>query len=77
MKQIELRTAYTYDCDDCGRENFVRAAVHELSADEKYEMAVEHGDFSGESGQWVTIPEEVTCSFCGSRFTTKDFRADQ
>ena len=74
IKTVELRTAYAFDCDQCGRENFVRAVVHELSEDEKHEMAVEHGEFGQQQGQWVTIPPVVKCCFCGACFSTADFR---
>lgn len=71
---VELRTAYAWDCDACGRENFCRAVVAEFSEEETKEIREDHGIQPWEEGMFVTIPEEVACGFCGAEFETKDFR---
>lgn len=66
-RTIELHTAYAFDCDECGHENFVRAVVHEFSPEEKEEMQEEFGE-SGATGDFVSIPSIVRCSHCGCEF---------
>lgn len=75
VKTVELRTAYAFDCEHCGRENFVRAVVAELSEDERDELRSEHG-VDGITGSMVTIPTTVTCCCCKQIFKTSDFRAE-
>lgn len=70
-KTVELRTAYAFDCEECGTENFVRATVHEFSPEETDELREEHG-VEGETGDWVSVPETVTCRKCGCEFRTQD-----
>jgi hypothetical protein len=73
-RQVEIRLAYAWDCEDCGRENFERAVVYELSPDERREL-LEQGD-SPETGNWLVPPERVKCHHCGSEFETKHFRSN-
>jgi predicted nucleic acid-binding Zn ribbon protein len=68
MKTIELRPAHTWDCDDCGRENFCRGVVAEPSEDERREMEETTGE-AFVMGHWMTAPDEVTCAHCGATFT--------
>jgi hypothetical protein len=35
---VELRPAYAWDCDECGRENFSNGIVAELSNEERDEL---------------------------------------
>ena len=67
MKTVELRTAYAFDCEECGRENFVRAVVHEFSVEERTEMMEMFGEDQVD-GEFVSVPETVQCSFCGCEF---------
>lgn len=77
MKSAHLSTAYVYDCDECGGENFVRAAVVEESeqesiAFEELRLRGVDPDEVGLGGQWVTVPETVTCQHCGTKFKAFD-----
>lgn len=71
---VEMHPAYVYDCSECGRENFVRAVVHEFSAEDLQELKEEQGVESCETGDFVTIPETVTCDHCDCEFETEYFR---
>lgn len=67
IKSVELRTAYAFDCEECGTENFVRATVHEFSPEETEELRDEHG-VEGVTGDFVTVPPILRCSNCGTEF---------
>lgn len=73
--QVELRTAYTFDCPECGSENFVRAVVAELSQEEKQELAEDFGVEGIVTGDLVAIPTKVTCQHCNRSFATVDPRS--
>jgi hypothetical protein len=70
---VELRPAYVWDCEECGRENFHRGLVPELSAEERYELLESHGLDAWEAGAFVAMPERVICSYCGSTFQAAHF----
>ena len=72
--RVEMRLAYVWDCEECGRENFERAVVYELSPEEKKEL--EGAGEIPETGNWMSHPEHVTCKHCQSEFTAKHFRLD-
>jgi len=68
MASIELHPAYVYDCDECGREVFVRAVVPEgLSEEDKKHILEE----LGEEGPLTIIPTEVICPTCGAAYDTE------
>lgn len=66
MKIVELGAAYVWDCDHCGRENFVRAVAHELTPEEQALIHFEEG----EGARWITRPEVVECPHCEAAFST-------
>lgn len=72
-EKVEMRCAYEWTCPDCGRDNFERAMVMELSEEDRVEMEEEHGIEPGATGDWVSRPDEVTCPHCGGEFETEDF----
>lgn len=69
-RTIELHPAFVWDCDDCGRENFVRSIVGEFDAETMQEMRDDHGITEYESGEWHTAPSSVKCQHCESVFST-------
>lgn len=73
MKPIELRTAFTFDCEECGRENFVRGIVHEFS-EEEYEDLKERFNIDKDMlGDWISCPEIVECQYCNAKFLSLNF----
>lgn len=67
---VELHPAFVWDCDNCGRENFVRSIVGEFDEETMREMREEHGITEYECGEWHTAPRSVKCRYCGSAFAT-------
>jgi DNA-directed RNA polymerase subunit RPC12/RpoP len=68
MKTAELRCAYAYDCEQCGRENFVRAVPSDDPADAEPLRPFTAGWV--EQHQWFTIPARVRCAHCGEEYAT-------
>jgi hypothetical protein len=73
-KKVELRPAYVFDCDECGRENFVRGIVPEFSEEELAEIRLEQGIEPWEMGDFVTMPEVVKCQHCNAVFESAHFK---
>jgi L-asparaginase II len=72
VTRVELHQAYSWCCDHCGRDNFVRAVTVELSEEDRQQMALECGDEDWTTGRWVAAPEVVTCETCGTEYETVD-----
>lgn len=71
---VELVPAFSWACDNCGRDNFARTIVAELSEEEMAELRSEHGIQPWEAGEFLQKPNEVQCSNCQCRFSTVDYR---
>jgi predicted nucleic acid-binding Zn ribbon protein len=67
-KPIELHPAFVFDCDECGRENFVREIVEEHDEETDSELRSEHSIEPYEEGHWVLTPTTVTCQHCNADF---------
>ena len=76
MKTAELRPAYAWTCDQCGRDNFCNGIVAELSEEESAELRDEHGIDMTETGDWMRMPETVECRYCGDVFSTRHFHEE-
>lgn len=74
--KVELRQAFAFDCDACGRENFVRARAAELSPEDREEMRreLEMDDEEFRSlGLVLTMrPKAVECGECGAKFEVEN-----
>ena len=71
--KVELHLAWMWDCEDCGRENFIRAV--EMSKEEireEIESELEDEDIDNIDSV-VDAPEMVKCQFCGKEFETEEF----
>ncbi len=68
----ELQTAYLYTCDNCGRDNFVRAIKAELDEEEQQEVRERMGEYG--EGEFVMMPDRVTCPHCNTLYRTMDPR---
>jgi DNA-directed RNA polymerase subunit RPC12/RpoP len=71
-----LTVVYVYDCDNCGHENIVRPIRPELSNEEEQETRAALGIEPWEEGELCTMPDEVTCQYCGSWYMVHDVRED-
>lgn len=84
MQTVELKTAYWWHCEECAAENFTMPMKAEMTDSDAEELFREsHSLHEWESlpdnyrdFEMVCIPDEVTCSECGTNFATKDERAD-
>ena len=77
MKEVELVQAWTFACEECGRDNFVRCISAKLSPDDEEDARVMrelmHLDVheeipEGAGGEFATQPNVVVCEFCRTKF---------
>lgn len=73
--KVELRPAYEWTCEECGRDNFAGGVMVEIDDQMKEDLVRSGLDDPPmlETGFWQTRPDEVTCSHCGECFETEDF----
>lgn len=71
---VELRPAYSWDCDECGAENFTRGLIPELSAEDLAELRDEHGVQPWEAGDFMAMPDTVKCHSCAGVFPTQHMK---
>ena len=67
---VELQPAFVWHCHDCGRENFDRPEICEMTDEECEEAAMESG-FSFDEGCFTFLPTRVFCGGkdgCGAEF---------
>lgn len=75
-ERVELVPAWLWTCDECGRDNFERSIVAELSAEEMDELKQDHGIEEFHEGDFLSAPDQVVCQGCGEEFQTKEFREE-
>jgi hypothetical protein len=76
MKKVELHSAYVWDCDECGTENFVRAVTIDLNPDDEEDAkAIEalypEGVPEGAGVKAMTCPNRVVCKHCKTEFKSE------
>lgn len=77
-ERVEMRPAFQWTCEDCGRDQFEPCIVAEMSPADRLEqakymgLAEEWSETIPEylSGDFVTYPDEVTCQHCNATFQT-------
>ncbi len=60
MGKIEVHSAWMFDCNECGRENFIRGVRREAMEDAE-----------GLVNLYVLYPREVACKFCEQQYETE------
>lgn len=73
---VEIRPAYEWTCDNCGRNNFVSAIVADFDEVDRLQVAIDLGLLDPIEtelpedlmGDFVTYPYEVKCSHCGHEY---------
>lgn len=77
MKTVELKTAYHWNCEECGADNFSVGMKAEFGPGEREESFREFHDMASyeelpenwEKFEMVCIPETVTCKECKAKFS--------
>lgn len=75
-RSVELHAAFTWTCEDCGRENFARAV--QLEPEQVRELVPEDLQDDAEAmreeigGDWCLAPRWVRCPHCGARYATRE-----
>lgn len=68
---VELRPAYEWTCEECGRSQFESAMLIELDDETKQEMIEDFGlDPDDADGEFCDMPDSVKCKFCLTEFET-------
>lgn len=73
-RKVELWPAHGWTCDECGRDNFCRGIRLDESNPHYEELMadIEEVFGPGESGEWTTRPDSVTCQHCATTFDVED-----
>lgn len=66
VETVELHAAWRWDCNECGRENWVRGI--QLEAEH---LSREQRRVLEDAEWWVLYPEMVECSECKSSYYVK------
>lgn len=70
----ELHQAYFWTCDNCGRDNFIRAVTRPMSEEERETMVENFRGKFGELADYlsdpVDYPLDVQCPSCKARYNT-------
>jgi len=81
-RRVELKTAYHWHCEECGRENFDLPSKAEMTDEDREDAFRKFHELD----EWVQLPEGwkqfemvwipdyVTCVHCGETFGTVDER---
>lgn len=77
-EKIELRPAFEWTCEECGRDQYESAVRPEMSDDDRAEVLREMGadewlaESENHAGELLAAPERVTCKHCQTTFETQD-----
>jgi hypothetical protein len=71
MKKVELVTAYEFQCEECGRRNYVPSVQYEPSEED----ATDHPELG--EGIWCSRPNKVVCEYCKTIFEAVDAGAPE
>lgn len=81
MKSVELHAAFTFDCDECGAEQFARGVTISPESIDPDDMptsdteeaeAIREWMAAGGGGSWMTKPAVVRCKSCWATFRTEE-----
>lgn len=73
LNNVELRLAYEFTCEECGRDTFIRPIA--VGEEEQQELQEEFKELTANfelpdtlKGNYSMIPTEVSCRHCDSKF---------
>jgi rubredoxin len=72
---VELRPAYEWTCEGCGRDNFEKACVPCMSEEDVRSLKAEWG--ISDDGEFVQMPESVVCPHCGQKFVSRRYADEE
>lgn len=70
--KIEIRLAYTWTCEECGRDNSCHAISPQYDTELEWQMKEHFGYGMNDGGQFMMSPSRVTCGHCHETFETQD-----
>jgi hypothetical protein len=77
--KVQMNPAYCWTCDECGRDNFVRAVRADISEEESLDKLRKMGQLQpyeelpeGVEGDWITYPDHVKCNHCEAEFDSEN-----
>lgn len=73
LDKVELRPAFAFTCEVCGRENLVAAVAAEMSPEDAALVRLELGVDPDQEGVLMEAPRTVECFDCGARFETVEY----
>lgn len=65
---VELHDAFFFICPNCGKENYKRGIVAEMSEEEESKIKEQMGIDPWQEGQFVMAPDKVSCKKCKKSF---------
>ena len=68
MKTVELRPAFNWTCEECGRDQFERTMAEPTSKQEVTQMEESIGGDSRIMRARVRMLKQVKCKECGAEF---------
>lgn len=79
LKKVEIRLAFEWTCEECGKDNFEHTITQTLTRDQQRAMFEEHNIIN----EWEDVPENmgfefnacpkiVKCDYCGEEFETTE-----
>ena len=75
-KTVDIFSAISWICPNCGHKNFEDLAIAELTPSEKKELSSDHGIDYHEFPELLAAPDLVECASCQECFRT-DSRQDE
>ena len=82
LDNVELFSAFSWICDNCGKRNFERGVTLELTQENEAHLKEQMGLQPWEElpqeddGEWMIAPAIVTCKYCATKYKTLDKEDD-
>lgn len=74
---VEMRPAFVFTCEACGRDNFMAGIVPEMSQEDMSELREDYGIDEHQVGTFLMMPRKVQCQQCGVTYKTHHMSEDE
>lgn len=65
MKEVELRPAFAWTCDKCGRDHMAEVIVDDReNLDDAQQAVLDHIELPAEAVDFLRVPSQVRCPDC-------------